>query len=82
MITAVKIVTLPVMDVQQQDLIAVLHVQQIIMTTLKIVKQAVLISIMETPHLFAKVVTVLAIIGMAPVIINVLHVLQPNIWMV
>ena len=81
MITAVKIVTLPVMDVQQQDLINVLHVQQIIMTILEIVKLAVLISIMVTPHMFAKVVTVPVIIVMVIVIISVLHVLQPNIWL-
>ena len=75
MITLVKIVTLPAMDVLQQDPITVIHAQLIIMTTLKIVKQAVLISIMETHQMFVKFVTVLVIIVMVPVTINVLHVL-------
>ena len=67
------------MDVQKQDLIDVLHVQQIIMTILIIVKLVVLISIMETPHMFAKVVTVPVRIVMVVVVVDVHHVLQPNI---
>ena len=72
--------TLPALGVQQQDPITVIHAQLIIMNTLEFVKLAVLISIMETtPHKFAKVVTVPVIIVMVVVVVDVHHVLQPNI---
>ena len=51
------------------------------MSILEIVRSVVLINIMEIHHMSAKVVIAHAIIAMVLIIINVLHVLQPNIWL-
>ena len=51
------------------------------MSILEIVKLTALINIMVIPHMSAKVVTVPVIIVMVKMIMNVLHVLQPSIWL-
>ena len=60
------------MSVLQPELITVMNVQQIIMNIQELVIKLVLINIMETTHMSAKVVIVPVIIVMVLMIMNVL----------